>query len=236
MKNQKGLGLIVVLLILGTIFLTAGGVVVWQKRSPSALNPNHTSVTPSTQISPIPTQKILSSDLKVYLGPTPFDPLVGGPKLPTNLTTTPSPGLNYWLVQLTGPVLSEWREELIAQGLRIVNYVPDFTYIGRMDSAARKRIEKLSFVRWIGLYQPEYKISPDLLKTSGKVEVTIGLFPDESVDPILDQLSVWGIKPEDFSASPSSPVIRVALDASQISQIAQIAGVAWIVPYVQPNF
>ena len=172
--------------------------------------------------------------LKVYLGPTPFDPLAGEPKLPAKLMAAPSDGPDYWLVQLRGPVLSKWKDELVAQGLRIVNYVPDFTYIGKMDGAAKKRIEKLSFVRWVGLYHPGYKIWPDLLKATGKVEVTIGFFPDESADPVTYRLGTLGVRPLDVHPGRPSPVIRAILDVSHLAQVAQVSGVAWIVPYVQP--
>lgn len=249
MKKQKDLGLIPVLIIIGVLIAAAGGVVVVlparldsmkravrqvqeQKEAQAPiLNP---AAIPTAQISPMPTSRTSSVVLKVYLGPTPFDPLVGGPELPVNLIAAPSDGPNYWLVQLSGPVLSKWREELVGQGMRIVNYVPDFTYIGKMDGAAKERIEKLSFVRWVGLYHPGYKIRPDLFKATGKVEVTIALFPDESVDPVIYQLNTLGVKPVDFSTSQPSPVIRVILDTSHLAQIAQVSGVAWIAHYVKP--
>jgi len=36
MKKQKGLGLIGILFIIGALLLTAGGVVVWQRKVPPA--------------------------------------------------------------------------------------------------------------------------------------------------------------------------------------------------------
>lgn len=39
-------------------------------------------------------------------------------------------------------------------------------------------INNLPFVRWVGIYQPAYKISPHLLSVTGSVEVRVEVFTD----------------------------------------------------------
>lgn len=64
MKNQKGLGLIAVLLVIGAILLTVGGAVVWKGKVAPTPTP-----TPTLIISPTPaeTQPALPDErLKKY--------------------------------------------------------------------------------------------------------------------------------------------------------------------------
>jgi len=76
MKKQKGLGLIGVLLIVGTLLLTAGGVVglpavrrVWKKK----VSPTPTSI-PTIEVSPTPAAK-------PFISPPDFPPFQGALKL-----------------------------------------------------------------------------------------------------------------------------------------------------------
>lgn len=90
-----------------------------------------------------------------------FDPLKDGePQIPANLKATEE-GLSLYIVQFKGPVTREWKQILKNEGSEICGYVPHFALLVRMDPTTKKKIEKLWFVRWIGLYHPYYKISPE---------------------------------------------------------------------------
>ena len=52
-----------------------------------------------------------------------------------------------------------------ALGGRVMDYLPDFSYLVWMDGAAQKQVAALDAVRWVGLYQPAYKLSPNLDRT-----------------------------------------------------------------------
>jgi len=78
-----------------------------------------------------------------------FDPLVEDPSLPPSLRRLryPSGETRYYLVQFQGPVLEEWREDLGGLGAVIVDYVPDFALVARMDEQAADRAKGLAMVR-----------------------------------------------------------------------------------------
>jgi hypothetical protein len=74
MKKQSGLGLVGILLIIGTLLLTAGGVVIWQRQFSPTPMPTPTpsaTTTPRTQPTESPEKAILcqtSADCPPGLG------------------------------------------------------------------------------------------------------------------------------------------------------------------------
>ena len=167
----------------------------------------------------------------VYLGRVPFDPLTESPSIPSSLGGRTPQAQDYWLVQVIGPVLFEWKAQLEGLGLKIINYVPDYTYIVKMDLDARAAVEDLGFVRWVGFYEPGYKIMEDLLDFEGQVPVTVGFFPDEPVGPALSRMGNLGRQPMEVYTGPFAGVIQAELGRDDIFAMAQETGVAWIEPH-----
>lgn len=65
------------------------------------------------------------------------------------------------LVQFDGPIQPEWVAQLEAAGWRIVDFVPDNTYIVYGGISARKMLRaQVSHVRWEGAFLPSDKIQP----------------------------------------------------------------------------
>ncbi|MDI6856481.1 MAG: hypothetical protein QMD21_06870, partial [Candidatus Thermoplasmatota archaeon] len=85
-----------------------------------------------------------------------FDPLKEAPNIPSDLKLSSSNG--YYLLQVKGPVLQEWQDELKSIGVINYGYVSNFAYIVWMNDDVKAKAEKLPFVRWIGNFEPGYKI------------------------------------------------------------------------------
>ncbi len=68
------------------------------------------------------------------------------------------------LVQFAGPIKPEWRQELEAQGGRVVAYIPYDTYLVYGDAAAAQRLQALAarapHIQWEGPYEDAFKIHP----------------------------------------------------------------------------
>ncbi|HQF20162.1 MAG TPA: S8 family serine peptidase [Kiritimatiellia bacterium] len=65
------------------------------------------------------------------------------------------------LVQFDGPIQPEWVAQLEAAGWRIVDFVPDNTYIVYGGKSARKMLRaQVSHVQWEGAFLPSDKIQP----------------------------------------------------------------------------
>ncbi|MFP4142412.1 MAG: NosD domain-containing protein [Thermoplasmata archaeon] len=67
-----------------------------------------------------------------------------------------------YLIHMLGPIDPEWRREIEDQGVEFLNYVPNYAYEVRMTPEQAERVKDKSFVDWIGLYHPAYKIPEDI--------------------------------------------------------------------------
>jgi len=167
-----------------------------------------------------------------------FDPLVEDPSLPPSLRRLryPSGETRYYLVQFQGPVLEEWREDLGGLGAVIVDYVPDFALVARMDEQAADRAKGLAMVRWVGAYLPGYKISPDLDSLSkGSQEVMIQLFAGEDPSPVVDGLKSLGAEVLSFHANPLAGYVRAVVPSSCLPEMATLPAVSWVERYLPPT-
>jgi hypothetical protein len=108
-----------------------------------------------------------SEDMTISFRNYKFDPLLSTPKLRNSLKTTETERENYYILQFTGPIYTKWKEQISEAGGVFHSYVPHFAYIVQMTPEERNEIEKFSFVRWIGLFHPEYKIHPNVYKKRG---------------------------------------------------------------------
>lgn len=106
-----------------------------------------------------------ANDMSISFVNNKFDPLEESPKLRNGLTTSETGGENYYILQFSGPIYKEWKEKIIKEGGLFHSYIPHFAYIVQMTPEEKNEIEKLSFIRWIGLFHPEYKIHPSVYKT-----------------------------------------------------------------------
>ena len=101
-----------------------------------------------------------------------FDPTTEAPIAPATLSLRAAEvdptEENYWIVQFVGPVKSEWGKAVSELGSNIGDYVPDNAFLVRMTPKVKDRVSELDFVRWVGPYQPAYKVSPMLMGIRGK--------------------------------------------------------------------
>ncbi len=95
-----------------------------------------------------------------------FDPLAGLPSLPEGLRYE-RPAWDekaYYVVQLNDRIMPAMRRDLEDAGAVVLHYVHENAFIVRADGAAIDRAQRLSSVRWVGLYEPAYKLSARLAK------------------------------------------------------------------------
>ncbi|GEM_PF-1093492 len=94
-----------------------------------------------------------------------------------------------YLVDMIGPISSDWVETLEEKSVEVMNYVHNYGYRVLMTPEQAERVENLEFVDWVGIYQPEFKIQPGL--ESGAIEV--GLTPNadfETINQITEKAAV----------------------------------------------
>jgi serine protease AprX len=104
-----------------------------------------------------------------------FDPLQGEPEMAPALRADayPEAGEGAYIIQFKGPVQGAWKEQVQALGGQVMDYLPDYAFLVWMDGAVQQRVAALDTVRWVGLYQPAYKLSPNLDRTKPVYRVVL---------------------------------------------------------------
>ena len=219
---------ILLLLLVVAFFLSAASIRVLA----SDVRANSTSIFRSASAGEaIEKSALQTPSLFIRLKTATFDPLQGEPNLPLDLETASylAGESSYFIVQFSGPVMVGWKEKLEELGGTIYWYIPDYAFLVKMDPSIITKIQSLHFVRWVGIYQPAYKIHPDLLGRASADPVTINILAsdDEGLNRISSNVSTLG----GAVLGKASGMIKARVMASEISRLATMNDVIWIEPW-----
>nr|WP_321497865.1 putative Ig domain-containing protein [uncultured Methanolobus sp.] len=146
----------------------------------------------------------------------------------------PDSSYKYYLVQFDGIVQPEWKETVQAAGAEIFDYIPDNTFVLKMNGTVRDHVASLEFVRWVGEYLPEYKY--DLIPQEDEDQISINemqfetidlnviLFEEQSADEVIQAITAIN----GAVISSSGRILTIVLPENQIDSLAAISGVSWI--------
>lgn len=156
---------------------------------------------------------------------------------PDLMLSAPQLGTDTYLVQFDGPIFSHLRSALEALGAVVDGYLPNYTYIVRMDEATRLEIENLSGVRWVGDYHPGYKICPEIdLKASIPLEFVVLVYPGENPTLLIDAVETAGGVNLGWQPTSAETVVHIVIPPSLVPSLVKLPQVKWIEPYHQPYF
>ncbi|HSK72964.1 MAG TPA: FG-GAP-like repeat-containing protein [Pyrinomonadaceae bacterium] len=94
-----------------------------------------------------------------------FDPLVDLPDTPASLEAEKQvKGNAPYIVQFVTQPLDEYRNAISKLGGKTYFYLPNHAYIIEMNAETRQQVANLPFVRWVGRYEPAYKLEEPLLE------------------------------------------------------------------------
>ncbi len=159
---------------------------------------------------------------------------------------------NYWIVQFIGPVKPEWGDKIRDLGGKLHNYIPENAFLVEMSLEAKEKVEKLSFVNWVGLYEPAYKVSPLLMgrkKKAAPNELGTLSLSTEAFKPAPEgNMNVMVHDPADMEkisqeiekiggkvVVAGKDVIRASLDPLEVGKLAKMVEVKWVEPYALPK-
>ncbi len=154
------------------------------------------------------------------------------PDIPPGLTIRGyAPGQRgYYIVQFAGPVQQAWKNEVEALGGEILDYIPDFAFKVRLNPAQAARVSGLDTVAWLGLFQPAYKINPDVeLEGTNLYRVVMEKGANRG------QTTAAVVQSGAEILSRDKDILLIAADANQLGDIAHVLDVAWIEDFLMPQ-
>ena len=192
---------------------------------------------------------------RIRLAAGEFDPLVapepGGLPDLLRLPAYPGDGTGYYLLQFRGPIATSDVDALTAAGVEVFDYIPDFSFIVKMNNGMRAAVEGMEQVRWVGLYQPSYRLSVDLLAYTfdipvlgssqpgdgrqtidpralwddNPIEIVVTIFRGEELSPIIAQIKDMDGVVLSQSQTEWKSKLKVSIAPSHFSDLAVISGV-----------
>ena len=99
----------------------------------------------------------------------------GIPEIPAELSIGRYPeGVRRpYIVQFVGPIRHDWKVQLADMGVFQHSYRHSFNMVVEMDSFTTRRVEKLDFINWVGIYQPAYKFGNALMARAEPIHMEI---------------------------------------------------------------
>jgi serine protease AprX len=129
----------------------------------------------------------------------------------------------YYIVQFHGPVQQSWKNAALAQGAELLEYIPDFAFKARMTPKQAAQVKALDSVSWVGVFQPAYKLSPDL-KKAGDTLYRVRIESGAERASVAFAIAQSGAR----IISGEGDALTIAANPGQLNAIARVLDVAWI--------
>jgi uncharacterized repeat protein (TIGR01451 family) len=194
--------------------------------------PAHADEAPGSEEKPAELQGNSADQAKepiyLYLAAGAFDPLQGLPSLPPQLaySTDEAAAAGAYIVQLSGPVHEAWKGALEQAGAQLGGYLPDYAFVVGMTVEAKAQVEALPFVRWVGVYEPAYRLSPSIDGSETR-SYRILTAPWADLNTLQGTINTIDSRSRAFDGG-----FVAVLNGEQVNEMARQPGVVWIEPLV----
>lgn len=149
--------------------------------------------------------------------------------------TKPVSGL--YLIQFTAPVQEAWSQTLSQRGVKLLRYVPEDSFIVRLNHVSIAALEELDFVHWVGPFRPDHKIQQAVRARRANagvqdddVAVSVLLTPD-AAPAELERVRRAFQRLNQESHGRMGSIVRGTLGRGQLETLAESPSVLWIEPY-----
>jgi hypothetical protein len=164
-----------------------------------------------------------------------FDPVAGVPTLPAAATLDryPTGVRGGFLVQFQRPITAADRAALEEVGASVKGYVPMMTLEIVMTEDSRAKVATLPGVRWVGIYQPAFKIIPGLpereasLQPGEKMKLQVSLFAGEE-EPAMSDIRGLGARVLKIDRGRSFLVAQIEIPSGRLNSLAGIPQVRFV--------
>lgn len=183
------------------------------------------------------------ADYRVMLRYSEFDPLVSIPEIPSHLALRRSGrDERTYIVQFATQPLDEYLNRIVEAGAKNYIHLPNHSYIVSMGSDAYEKVTAMPFVRWVGRYEPAYKMEEFLLDRLAEspsdlasaryniMAVERGAGKQNSIGDVIHNLggSVDNTNPEGFR-------LEATLSGSQLIEMVQNEDILFIDRWSAPE-
>lgn len=134
-----------------------------------------------------------------------------------------------YIIILGGPIEDPVKAELVKVGVKLVEYIPEFSFIALMTPEIATIVERLPFVVDVQIYQPAFKVDPSLkgedgnIKGFGDVTLKIQTFSDDS--SVIDN-EIKNARAKKLGSKKGVAVVK--MNRNQIEKFAQNNNVKYI--------
>ena len=151
-------------------------------------------------------------DSTIYIRSFHFDPLKNYPVLAAGQRygLLPESERTYYVVQFDAAITGAMRMGVEQAGVRVIGYIPYNAYLAEADARSIEVARRAPSVRWIGLFEPAFKLSPALRQEY-----------DATINAKLDRLVRNGMDhaPARVDTSNFVPVIIELGNAARINEV-----------------
>lgn len=213
---------------LPAVHVPAGAIPARPAGRPAAQHAGGTGVLPNMQAEGAALIRLLAGA---------FDPLQGRLPAPGGIplvddATLPGSVAQYWLAQVRDLRFPEAQAAIQSAGATLAGYVPDNTYMVRATPAQRDRIAASGAIRWIGYYQPAWRVPvaaggrKGLLELTGVRTYRVHVFRVEP-DPLAVGRALAGM-PGVRVLTDAGVAVDVRATSAQVPAIASLPAVEWV--------
>lgn len=183
-------------------------------------------------------QRPAAEDPRVLLEYAQFDPMVNIPELPPGLSADAT--VNLHIVQFKSTPTEADREAVRQAGGEIKGYLPVDCHLVYMPGGAMS-LYQIEAVRWVGAYEPAYRLEPFLLKeiTSGVAQPTRTynmVMADKRNDKERLAANILAIGGEVIDQHIGGLLFTATLNAKQLRLVAAMDEVLWVDRFSEPEY
>lgn len=197
----------------------------------------------------LPTARVI--DGNVYTRGMRFDPERDNPEPATadkrgRFESAKDAGDDF-IIQFAAPVRDAWLDDLQHAGFKVITYLPTDAFLVHGPANALPLLQQHPRVRWTGVYQPAYRLPPNLQwafgssKELAKVPALdtyeIAIAKQASSSESLAALALLGGQILHVVVTPTNyfDLVRVQLPAQSLASAARLSGVISIDRYIPPT-
>lgn len=160
----------------------------------------------------------------------------GLPKIPANLDLSELQEREWkqHIVQLAGPIQTEWIQKLQQSGVDVVERVSNYGLLLYCDKNLAEQVKKLSFITWLGVNKPAYRISNTLNGQKDIVKwVNVSVYPADEKDSVLNKIRSFNGLIENVEETKSMfgenyAHILTEISFKNVPDIANLPNVRWL--------